>query len=69
MCLLPALQLVLPLPEGVTLTVVMDSCHSGSVLDLPYEIKADLGTIAAVESGKKSSVIGSNPKLGKVGSF
>ncbi|CAN0501451.1 unnamed protein product, partial [Scytosiphon promiscuus] len=42
-------QLVLPLPKGVTLTVVIDACHSGSVLDLPYAIEADEGTIAAME--------------------
>jgi hypothetical protein len=28
--------LVSPMPVGVTLTCVMDSCHSGTVLDLPY---------------------------------
>ncbi|CAM9508872.1 unnamed protein product, partial [Laminaria digitata] len=50
-------QLVISLPEGVTLTAVIDSCHSGSVLDLPYCIEADEGTVAAVESGEQSSVI------------
>lgn len=60
------LQLVIALPEGVTLTVLIDACHSGSVLDLPYCILADAGTIAAVESGEQSSVIGVNPGLAKV---
>lgn len=49
------------LPEGVTLTVVMDCCHSGSILDLPYTIKADEGTIEAVEAGEQSSLISENP--------
>lgn len=61
-----ALQLVTSLPGGVTLTVVIDACHSGSVLDLPYCILVDEGTIAAVESGEQSSVIGVNPGLTKV---
>jgi len=28
--------MVRPLPEGVRLTAVFDSCHSGTALDLPY---------------------------------
>ncbi|CAN0461212.1 unnamed protein product, partial [Discosporangium mesarthrocarpum] len=34
-------KLVKKLPEGVTLTVIMDCCHSGSILDLPYKINGD----------------------------
>ena len=43
--------LVAPLPSGVTFTVVMDCCHSGTVFDLPYMIKADDATIQSIESG------------------
>jgi Caspase domain len=34
-------MLVKPMPKGVTVTVLMDCCHSGTVLDLPYKISAD----------------------------
>jgi len=29
------------IPKGVTVTCLMDSCHSGTVLELPYVFKAD----------------------------
>lgn len=32
--------LVSPMPAGVTLTCLFDSCHSGTVLDLPYQFTA-----------------------------
>ena len=34
-------MLVKPMRKGVTCTVLMDCCHSGTVLDLPYRFNAD----------------------------
>jgi hypothetical protein len=34
-------MLVKPMKSGVTATVLMDCCHSGTVLDLPYKFAAD----------------------------
>jgi hypothetical protein len=72
--------LVKPLPEGCRLTAIFDSCHSGTVLDLPY-VYSTKGTIKqhifkdagmgllsagiAYASGDKSRAMSSIMSMGK----
>merc|ERR1712188_64209 len=43
-------MLVKPLPKGVTMTVIMDCCHSGTGMDLSFIHKID--TTASRDAGK-----------------
>ncbi|GMG22015.1 unnamed protein product [Ambrosiozyma monospora] len=47
-------KLVQPLPEGVRLTAIFDSCHSGSVMDLPFTYRAQDGGLKEYNVWKES---------------
>lgn len=49
-------MLVKPMRKGVTCTVLMDCCHSGTVLDLPYKFGAD-DKVATEEEGFNMEVV------------
>eukprot|EP01006_Ploeotia_vitrea_P031740 TRINITY_DN64043_c0_g1_i2.p1 TRINITY_DN64043_c0_g1~~TRINITY_DN64043_c0_g1_i2.p1 ORF type:complete len:519 (+),score=64.46 TRINITY_DN64043_c0_g1_i2:16-1572(+) len=46
-------SLVKPLPKGVLLTVIMDCCHSGTILDLPFVYRANRAAPQALKPNVK----------------
>lgn len=71
--------LVGPMKSGVTLTCIMDCCHSGTVLDLPFMFKADgeqeemmvqpefdFGPLGALASHFLGAEVMNNPTVAKI---
>jgi len=48
-------NLVQPLPKGCRLTAVFDSCHSGTVMDLPYTYQCD-GQVEVIENDVRKEI-------------
>ncbi|ORX77058.1 metacaspase [Anaeromyces robustus] len=59
-------NLVTPLPQGCRLTAIFDSCHSGTVLDLPYTYQCD-GQIEVIENDMRKEMF--KKAMDVVGSF
>jgi hypothetical protein len=59
-------NLVQPLPKGCRLTAIFDSCHSGTVLDLPYTYQCD-GNVEVIENDMRKQIF--KKAFGIVGSF
>jgi len=57
-------ELVAPLPPGCRLIALMDCCHSGTILDLPYSFSATEQHMADVQSGRPAKTY-ANPGFGK----
>jgi len=59
-------QIIKPLPRGVDMFCIMDCCHSGTIMDLPYTITVDPKTGNALSAGQVAS-IGRNQRFANKG--
>jgi len=59
-------KIIKPLPRGVDMFCIMDCCHSGTIMDLPYTMTVDPKTGAALSAGQVAS-IGRNQRFNNKG--
>jgi metacaspase-1 len=53
-----------PLPAGARLTAIFDSCHSGTVMDLPYIYKAKEGAYKGAHRADGDTFMNRHKKMG-----
>jgi len=49
-------NLVQPLPAGCRLTALFDSCHSGTIMDLPYTYQTHNGRVEVIENDVRKEI-------------